>query len=129
MKILTWPTALIAGVVLFTASASAQCTRHFYNNSNMAWTVALAGGGLCNGFSECSVKPHTTSTLVYFPFPVSSIVIGSPFYYSRAFGLTGCKIIHSGNTGAIAVNDPADGDVQTCGRRGWRCPPAPRPRR
>jgi hypothetical protein len=128
MKTLTWLIALFAGVVLFTASAAAQCTRHFYNNSNVTWTVGLAGGGLCNGLPTCLVKPHTTSTLVYFPLPVSPIVIGSPFY-GRAFGLTGCKIIHSGNTGAIAVNDPADGDVQTCGRRGWRCPQILRPRR
>jgi hypothetical protein len=127
-KTLTWLIALFASIVLFAANASVQCTRHFYNNSNVPWTVVLGGGGLCNGLGACVVQPHTTSTLVYFPFPVSPIVIGSPFY-NHAFGLTGCKIIRSGNTGAIAVNDPADGDVQTCGRRGWRCPPIPRPRR
>jgi hypothetical protein len=125
MKTLTWLISVFACVALWSESAAAQCTRHFYNNSNVPWSVALGGGGLCNGLGGCIVKPYTTSTLVYFPFPVSPIVISSPFY-SRAFGLTGCKIIHSGNTGAIAVNDPADGDVTTCGRGGWRCPPIPR---
>ena len=128
MRILTWLISSLAFVAIWSGSAAAQCTRHFYNNSNVPWTIGLAGGGLCNGLGTCVVKPHTTSTLVYFPFPVSPIVIGSPFY-SHAFGLTGCKIIHSGNTGAIAVNEPADGDVTTCGRPGWRCPPIPRPRR
>jgi len=125
MRILTWLISLFACVALWSPSAAAQCTRHFYNNSNVPWSVVLGSAGLCNGLPTCLVKPHTTSTLVYFPLPLSPIVIGSPFY-GHAFGLTGCKIIHSGNTGAIAVNDPADGDVVTCGRRGWRCPPIPR---
>jgi hypothetical protein len=130
MRILTWLISLFACVALWSGNAAAQCTRHFYNNSNAPWTVALGGGGLCNGSGGCVVNPRRTATLVYFPLPVSPIVISSPFYgYGHAFGLTGCKIIHSGNTGAIAVNDPADGDVVTCGRPGWRCPPIRRPRR
>jgi hypothetical protein len=128
MKTLTWLISLFACVAIWSGSAAAQCTRHFYNNSNVPWTVGLASGGLCNGLPTCVVKPYTTSTLVYFPYPLSPIIIASPFY-NNTFALSGCRINHSGNTGAIAVNEPADGDVTTCGRRGWRCPPIPRPRR
>jgi hypothetical protein len=42
-------------------------------------------------------------------------------YGTHVFGLSGCYIEHSGSTHEIAVNDPADGDVTTCGRD-WGCP-------
>jgi hypothetical protein len=118
-KILMWLVSF-AVVGSWSASAAAQCTRHFYNNSGVEWSMSMASIGLCNGLPFCTIKPHTTSTLVYFPFPVGGIVISSPFY-NVSFAVSGCRIHHSGSTGAIAVNDPADGDVTTCGR-GWRCP-------
>ena len=121
MSIRTWLISL-ACMAALTSSAAAQCTRHFYNNSNVPWSVTLGAAGLCNNAPSCIVPPRRTATIIYFPLPVSPIVITSPFY-AHGFGLTGCKIIHSGNTGAISVNDPADGDVQTCGRGGWTCPP------
>ncbi len=119
MRAWTWAVALVASTVL-TGSASAQCSRHFYNNTSVPWSVNLGAAGLCNGSPGCTIRPYSTATLVYFPFPISPMSITSPIY-SRTFGLSGCKIVHSGNTGAIAVNDPADGDVTTCGRS-WDCP-------
>jgi hypothetical protein len=118
MRLVAWTTALIA-CALWSGSASAQCTRHFYNNTSVPWSVNLGASGLCNGSPVCTIRPYSTATLVYFPFPISPMGIASPIY-NRTFGLTGCKIIHSGNTGAIAVNSPADGDVTTCGRS-WNC--------
>jgi hypothetical protein len=123
MKTLTWLISLIAFAALLTENAAAQCTRHFYNNSNSPFAVGFVGGGTCNGSPVCEVRPHTTSTLVYLPLPGGAVAIVSSFYRGN-FGVTGCYIIHSGGTGAIAVNDPADGDVTTCGNPGWECPPA-----
>lgn len=124
MKILTWLISLLACAVIWTASASAQCTRHFYNNSDYPFRVGLTGG-LCNGSPLCTVAPHRTATIVYLMMPggsfnVSSIIGGG------AFGMSGCYIYHRGNTGVIAVNSPADGDVTTCGNSGWQCPSPPR---
>jgi len=123
MKTLTWTLSLIASAILLSGSASAQCTRHFYNNSNYTFKVGILTG-LCNNTAICTIRPHSTGTLVYFPLPGGTINISSRIA-GGTFGISGCYIYHHGNTGAIAVNSPADGDVTTCGRSGWRCP-APR---
>ena len=122
MKVLTWLVSLVACIAVLTGSAAAQCTRHFYNNSRYRSPSSRPirhGATAC--LSLCTINPHTTSTLTYLPFPVGSVTIGS-VYGTHVFGLTGCYIIHSGSTGEIAVNDPADGDVTTCGSNGWSCP-------
>ncbi len=125
MKALTWLVSLVASIAVLTGSAAAQCTRHFYNNSPVPFTFIAPNSAWCNGMpSLCTINPHTTSTLTYLPFPVGSVTIGSA-YGTHVFGLTGCYIIHSGSTGEIAVNDPADGDVTTCGSNGWSCPRIP----
>ncbi len=110
-------------------TASAQCTRHFYNNSYTSFVVNFHPGfppvtpqGLCDGIpGGCVIKPGRTATLVYFPLPFYTISIVSNFY-DKTFAVSGCYIHHSGNTGLIVVNDPADGDITTCGNPGWPCP-------
>jgi hypothetical protein len=122
-----------AGAAAFSGAAAAQCERHFYNDSPIQYTTAFTtGNGLCNNFVVCTIPPHTTATLIYFPYPAGHTVIGSS-YATHQLGVTGCYIDHSGSTGDIAVNDPADGDVTTCGSN-WECPkptsiPAPRGQR
>lgn len=122
-----------ASLTAFTGKATAQCERHFYNNSSIRYAFTFTtGNGLCNNFPVCTIDPHATATLIYFPYPAGNLLISSS-YGSHDLGVTGCYIIHSGNTGEIAVNDPADGDVTTCGSNGWNCPstahPAPRGQR
>jgi hypothetical protein len=117
-------TLLIAAIVLTTAwaaDASAQCavTRHFYNNSDYTWTISVKAG--CGGLPYCAIRPHSTGKIQYNPVPLVPIVVKSPIY-SAGFLVQFCHIVHQGNTGAIAVNDPADGDIQTCGGPGWPCP-------
>jgi len=119
-RIPTWLIALAGSLVVLTGSAAAQCQRHFYNDSAVPFTVGMAASGLCNNFTICVVNPHTTSTLIYFPNPVGLIGIRS-VYGVHQFNVAGCYIIHGGSTGEIAVNDPVDGDVTTCGRE-WSCP-------
>jgi hypothetical protein len=120
MKVLTWLVSFVACIAILTGSAAAQCSRHFYNNSPVPFTFSSSGGGLCNGLVACVINPHTTSTLTYLPFPLGHMEVISR-YGTHVFGLSGCYIEHSGSTHEIAVNDPADGDVTTCGRD-WGCP-------
>lgn len=46
---------------------------------------------------------------------------GAKTYPAHSFavsnGPTTCYLKHDGNTGNVVLNDPADGDIQTCGRR------------
>jgi hypothetical protein len=119
MRILTWVLSLIVFATAWTSMAAAQCERHFYNHSNVSWRVGISG--TCNGSPGCTILPHSSATLIYVAIPSGLLTVSSPFY-QKGFGLTGCLIIHSGNTGYIAVNDPADGDVTTCGDPGWSCP-------
>jgi hypothetical protein len=120
MKILLWLASLLLFATALTDAASAQCTRHFYNNSTVPFGVGMVEG-LCNNSPACIINPGETGTLVYFGLISGAITVSSPFY-NHGFGVSACHIIHSGSTGAIAVNDPAEGDVTTCGID-WQCPP------
>jgi hypothetical protein len=104
-------------------------TRHFYNNSNMSWDLHMDKStcSLPNGpnVKDCTVPPGGVAELHY-----SNWVNGGDmfqFYGYGSFGFvvnpTNCHIEHpnQGNTGNVALNAPATGDVTTCGRGGWTC--------
>ena len=93
MKTLNWTLSLIAGVILLSGSASAQCTRHFYNNSNFTFKVGILTG-LCNNTAICTIRPHSTGTLVYFPLPGGTINISSRIA-GGTFGISGWVVIVS----------------------------------
>jgi hypothetical protein len=113
--------------------ASAICdTRHFYNNSDTTWQLNFTPGspGTCRPAggpdgSSCDIKPGTVAGLSYPELGGWSFRIRSAKYnYDTTLGYSGfggCYIGHSGGTGIIAVNDPADGDVNTCGKPDWPC--------
>jgi hypothetical protein len=122
MKTPAWLISIIACLVAFTGSAAAQCTRHFYNNSVTPFKVEM-DQGLCNKSTTCIINPGETGTLFYYGLLQGGITVTSTFYHS-AFTVSACHIFH-GDTGAIAVNDPAEGDVTTCGGSGWDCPAVP----
>jgi hypothetical protein len=113
MKISTWLIAVIVCLLAFTGDAAAQCKRHFYNNSPVTFHFAPP---------ITDVDPNSTADIIYLP--IVTVMTVSSSYGKHTFGLAGCKILHSGSTGEIAVNSPADGDVTTCGGSGWPCPGA-----
>ncbi|MFZ0776675.1 MAG: hypothetical protein WB772_00030 [Xanthobacteraceae bacterium] len=118
MRFLSWLAALMIGATLFTTSAMAQspfyCERHFYNDSNVTWT--LDGAGVRRTF-----PPHSAQSLNFIGPALLQLRIISPFY-DQTFDETYCFIYHSGNTGYVALNDPADADITTCGNPGFSCP-------
>jgi hypothetical protein len=116
MKNLTGLMVLLALMMISATNASAQiyCERHFYNNSNVTW---IAG----NAPLDQVVPPHTVAPLNYISIGPQSIRIRSPFY-DQTFPVTFCYLNHDGNTGYVVLNDPARGDVQTCGNPGYPCP-------
>jgi hypothetical protein len=44
MKFIAKLIFLFAFTAILSGSASAQCTRHFYNNSKIEWRVGMTGG-------------------------------------------------------------------------------------
>jgi hypothetical protein len=131
---------VIASLLALTGSGrearaqAADCsTRHFYNNSRVAFKIEFNGpGGSCRDTQDpsrsnpCTIAAGSSTDLYYGNWPRAtwSITIksldGNVVYPENTFQVIGCKIIHSGNTGNIVVNDPADGDVATCGT-GYAC--------
>ena len=130
----------------FTSQALANCgTRHFYNNSSATWTLAMGSGscsiGNVNKASECVIPPWQTADIHYVNadalHKVFQVIGGqySPghdqvtiksndgeIYPAHKFDVTigdwnECYIHHDGNTGRVVLNDPADGDIQTCSYR------------
>jgi hypothetical protein len=123
------------------AGAEVDCaTRHFYNYSSVPFKISFlhtgkAGSssigscsiGEANGTS-CTIPPGQTADLHYANFPdrTNAILIesldGGAIYPRARFTVEGgCYISHRGNTGNIAVNDSADGDVKTCGSGSYSC--------
>lgn len=118
------------------AQAQVDCaTRHFYNYSNVVFKISFLhtgkGGGTSIGSCSigdlnkalaCTIPPGQAADLHYANFPdrTTAVAIESldsgVIYPIKTFNVDGgCYISHSGNTGNIVVNDPADGDVATCG--------------
>lgn len=103
-----------------------DCVRHFYNNSNYYWGVALAFAGSCHVAGEpsdgapiCMVPPHTTVELTYSNMgggPPAKISIagdspGGSYRQTYALRAVGCYIEHGNDPDHVALNNPADGDV------------------
>lgn len=122
--------------MLLAAPARADCdTRHFYNNSPVPFDIHLVFGSCSLGGSgtqsTCTIPPRQVAELHYANFPITSDGIsvwsldpGSRIYKgSFVVGIlpSRCYIFHSGNTGNIAVNSNADGDIATCGNADWQC--------
>jgi hypothetical protein len=118
MKSLTWTAALAACVALFTSQASAQspfyCARHFYNNSNVTWRITATG-------VDRTFPPHSAQVMNFIGPGLLQLRIRSPFY-DQTFDETFCYIYHGGSTGYVALNDPADADITTCGNPDFPCP-------
>lgn len=121
-------------MALSCGEAAAICaTRHFYNHSDTTWHIIFygnfgVGGGTCRPEGgpdghTCDIKPGTTAGLSYPDFGGWTIrIMSSKYHFDKTLGAQGgCKIDHQGSTGDIAVNEPADGDVVTCGQGGWTC--------
>ena len=111
---------------LLGSPASACETRHFYNHSDFAWGIRLSGGATCsigrvNKATHCIIPPGQVADLHYPDFLANwggSAVISHDGSVAQSFSYdASCKLKHDGNTGNLVLNDPADGDVQTCGRR------------
>jgi hypothetical protein len=116
------------------APAQADCaTRHFYNNTNTTFELSMGTPGTCSigpsgNVSRCYVPPHGSAELHY-PNGVSvssgALAVRSDdaelVYPLMAFPVSvspgRCYLNHDGNTGNITVNEPADGDVTTCGAK------------
>lgn len=115
-----------------------RCTRHFYNKSDSYWSVGLINSGWChvdgdsskqNG-NVCMIPPHRAAVLDYSNsnanYSVIKVLIAGSWpggHFAQDFNLKpeSCKIAHNGSTGNVVLNDPADGDVVTCGRDSYPC--------
>lgn len=106
-------------------AGAGTCTRHFYNNSNFFWGIAMIHAGTCHldgqpGQEMCLIPPHTTAELDYDnmgggPAPagvaIASAHPGATYAITYTLRAVGCYIEHDGATGNAVLNDSADGDV------------------
>jgi hypothetical protein len=137
-------TAFALGAVATASAADAACTRHIYNRSDNPWTFTATNSqgnvhfttGLyaCKNRTNgpCTVPPHTTAGIEYTT--TAGISNGTWFIRDktgeeRRFGYLGAAshcpaISHNGSTGAVALNDPAGGDVNAWGQT-WQNPKKP----
>lgn len=123
---------------VFLTDAKADCTRHIYNKSIMAWDVKpvfSTGGALITPSTCVTTSPQGWSTLqpgcvaeiTYISqnraIPTGTIgrlyfrggVIANYSYFEGVFESCG-RINHSGSTDGMNLNDPADGDVTLFGQ-------------
>lgn len=127
----------IASLMSMSTMAQANCLiSHYYNHSPQAWYVSVPQGVEKVRFDGCAASSNGKCEIA----PGKVIVAtGSSFTIeitdhtgkSRAFDVEGrprpnlgnislCPYIrHSGNTGSVAVNDPADGDINMWGPGQW----------
>lgn len=108
-------------------SVYANCYRHIYNNTTLTWNFDFyATNGNVHApnqtMNHIILKPQTSVEIEYTNDSLGNIggnvkITNSNQSYNQVFGY-GTKfprdpcpyIQHSGNTGAVNVNDPADGD-------------------
>jgi hypothetical protein len=71
----------------------------------------------------CRIEPGQTADLHYNDVGGHITVSSNGSHYPRnTFYFTAiCHIEHNGNTGNIVVNDPAEGDIATCGKSDYPC--------
>jgi hypothetical protein len=134
-RLLAWGAVMAASIGLAGAARADCATRHFYNNTNAVFEIAMGGPGTCSTGSgpmqaHCFVPPSGSAELHY-PNGITSTAAfairsddGGLVFPLRAYPVSvspgRCYINHDGNTGNIVVNEPADGDVTTCGK-GYAC--------
>jgi hypothetical protein len=101
-----------------------SCTRHFANNSYATYELrGSPGSGVCEAPGSCVAQPHSTIE-IHYPVLESSIQLTITGDGGKSYNDTfevkqgnlidtgNCAYIkHSGNTGKVTLNDPADGDV------------------
>lgn len=118
--------------LLFSSPAMADCgTRHFYNHSRETFTLFMGDAGTCSILNAsgkapnvrgCEIPPGQTAEIHYDNTywqdamearnNVGTITVRSKDYRKEFKVLTTlCYIKHDGNTGAVSVNDPVDGDI------------------
>lgn len=96
--------------------AFADCTSHFYNQTNFPWTIS--GQDASN--SQLVIPAKTTTEFHWSPL-TTNIVISTTIHdhlYSmqfRAHRMAGCYVIvPRGNPGPLLLNRPAEGDITAC---------------
>lgn len=126
---------MAVGGLFLANAAQAQCVRHIYNNSNQVWSVQYTPGIGYVQFTDiacdnntngpCKIAPHTTAT-VEFHSNAGGVVItdnkgqSRNWSYSADWKQGNCPYIwHSGRTGAVALNDPANSDLNMWGADDW----------
>jgi len=119
-----------------------SCYRHIYNNSSCPWTFQIPqetqygnvyfGDGTLPNCTQmngpCTVAGNTTIEIHYTYTRGSSQGVYNitdrtgtkrDFSYSAPTAAQCPYIRHAGGTGAVALNDPADGDINVWGACTW----------
>ncbi len=119
----------MVALTMIAGPAEACGTRHFYNHSDWVVTVNLDSGkgSTCSGdfpnspnVPICEIPPGGHADLHYSGWGGTIIITSDSGRISGQYSIDtfgACDLSHDGNTGNLVLNDPADGDVQTCGRR------------
>lgn len=127
------------------------CTRHFYNRSGFTWEVmpneTLRKAGMCALLDQCRITAGLTSEIRFpnwtkkqhpgddDPGEAKIRIVGhlalqwdgrSGVVFDETYIVTpddvGCvTLVHRGSTGNVVLNDPAKGDIQTCGQLSYKC--------
>jgi hypothetical protein len=134
--------------MLAATNAAQACDRHIYNHSAKPWTFRATNSignlyftnrlapckssknGPCTVWARTSIRIQYTTTA---GLSNGTIYITDWRGQTRSFDYHGAasncpSISHSGSTGAVALNDPADGDLNawandwSSGARGARAP-------
>jgi hypothetical protein len=99
--------------------------RHFYNHSDYDWNLTMQNDSRCSFGNvkkgrNCTVPPGRVAELYWAIEGGARFIMQSPVYSGSFWGEASggsCNIPHDGDTGNVVLNNPAGGDVQTCGRR------------
>jgi len=132
---LMFATAVAVAALATAGAADAACTRHIYNRSVNPWTFRATNsqGNLHfnKGLFACAKRTNGPCTIpartaVEIEYTTTGGIANGTVYIKdktgaeRGFDYRGLasncpSISHRGNTGAVALNDPADGDINTWG--------------
>lgn len=137
-------TITACSALLFATQATAACERHVYNNSDTPWTIFgwtqavdshIYFGDFCGGVRDsfCVLPPHSVMTITYSTTAgltsvnvvfVDANRMNSPIFLTGGTAGNCPKTRHEGSTGAVSVNEPADGDF-TIDANTWDGRPPP----